>query len=81
VRYITSIERVRSKRERAQGVKEGMQKGVQQGQMELLTTQIIGKFGIVPDWARARMAEADEAQLNQWALRILEARRIEDLFA
>lgn len=76
VSYVTSIERVRLRRERAQGLEEGVQKGA----AELLTTLITGKFGSLPDWASARMAEADEATLKQWALRILKAHRIEDVF-
>lgn len=76
VTYVTSIERVRLRRERAQGLEEGVQKGA----AELLTTLITGKFGSLPHWASARMAEADEATLKQWALRILKAHRIEDVF-
>lgn len=87
--YVTSIERVRLRRERAQGLEEGIQQGVQlgkkqgqiQGATEVLATLINGKFGSLPDWARARMDQAGEAELNQWALRILDAQRIEDVFA
>ena len=83
---------MRLKRERAEGLEEGreqgleqgLQKGLQKGKVtgaaELLTTQITSKFGMLPDWAHARIVEADEVTLNQWALRILQAERLEDVF-
>ncbi|CAM4091017.1 hypothetical protein [Bordetella tumulicola] len=83
--YVTSIERVRLKRERAEGLEEGREQGLQKGKItgaaELLTTLITSKFGMLPDWAHARIVEADEVTLNQWALRILQAERLEDVFA
>ncbi len=67
--YVTSIERVRLKRERQKGV------------AETLTTQITSKFGSLPDWAQARIAQADDVVLKQWAVQILNAQRIDDVFA
>lgn len=74
--YVTSIERVRLKREREQGMQQGMQKGA----AEVLTALLARKFGAIPDWARSRMNQADEAALNRWAVQILDAQRIEDVF-
>lgn len=87
--YVTSIERVRSNRARTEGLEQGLERGLEQGleqgrlkgTAESLTTLIIAKFGALPDWARIRIDEADEASLNRWVLRILDAHRIEDLFA
>ena len=70
--YVTSIERVRLKRERAQGM--------QQGAAEMLSAQLTRKFGSLPDWASARMSQADESTLNRWAVQLLDAQRIEDVF-
>jgi len=70
--YVTSIERVRLKRERAQGM--------QQGAAEMLSAQLTRKFGSLPDWASARMSQADETTLNRWAVQLLDAQRIEDVF-
>ena len=90
--YVTSIERVRLRKEREAGMQEGLlrgeqdglQKGLQKGQLkgaaEVLAAQVLRKFGHLPDWARVRMKEADEATLNRWALQILDAPRIEDVF-
>lgn len=74
--YVNTIERVALRRERQEGLKEGLQKGV----AEVLTALVTQKFGPLPDWAQARMAEADEATLNRWTLKILDAKRIEDVF-
>ena len=79
--YVTSIERVRLKRERAEGLEKGREEGQIKGASGLLTMQITSKFGMLPDWARARIVEADEVTLNQWALRILQAERLEDVFS
>ena len=82
--YVSSIERAFLKRERQEGRQEGLQKGLQEGLQkgasEILAALLTRKFGPLPQWAKARMAQADEASLNRWALQILEAQRIEDVF-
>ncbi len=72
VAYVTSVERLILKRERAQGM--------QKGAAEVLTALLSRKFGSLPDWARARMEQADETTLNRWAVQILDAQCIEDVF-
>ncbi len=87
--YVTSIERVLLKRERQAGEQTGLQTGEQNGLIKgevkgvakTLTTLITYKFGQLPDWAQARIAQADEVVLSQWAVRVLDAQRIEDVFA
>lgn len=90
--YVTSIERVRLKREReegklegkAEGIAEGKAKGRIEGKTEgyaaLLSTQITRKFGALPDWAKVQLVAADDITLNRWAEQILDARCIEDVF-
>ncbi|MGB6103732.1 MAG: hypothetical protein WBF88_07770, partial [Pusillimonas sp.] len=91
--YVTSVERVRLQRARDEaleqgierGVKKGREEGREKGQLEgaaaVLAALVTRKFGALPDWARVRMTQADEAALNRWALQILDAQRIEDVFA
>ncbi len=85
VAYVTSVERLILKRERAQAMEEGLlrgeRRGLQKGAAEVLAAQLTRKFGPLPDWARARMSQADEITLNRWAVQILDAQRIEDAFA
>jgi hypothetical protein len=78
--YVTSVERVRLKREREQGIQIGREEGREEGSVKLLAAQLTRKFGATPDWAQVRLAEADEATLNRWALQVLDAQRIEDVF-
>lgn len=70
--YVTSVERVRLKREREEGKAEGF--------AALLSSQITRKFGTLPDWAKVRLVAADETTLSRWAEQILDARCIEDVF-
>ena len=89
---LNSLERVLLRREKAAGMEEGLQKGLRKGRKEglqqgerggaatLLKTQLERKFGPLPEWADARMAQADTATLQQWALKVLDATRLEDVF-
>ena len=79
--YVTSIERVRLKKERTLGIKEGEARGLHEGKSNLLIALITRRFGPLPDWASVRIAKADEASLDTWAMQILDAERIEDVFA
>ncbi len=63
--YVTSIERVRLRRERGEGQQEGLQQGMHEKAIGVLSAQITRKFGYLPDWA----------------LQILDAQHIEGVFA
>lgn len=78
--YVTSIERVRLARERAQGREEGREEGRANAAAETLTKQVEYKFGALPTWARLRIDEAGETDLGRWSLNVLDAQRIEDVF-
>jgi len=78
--YVTSIERVRLKREREEGKSEGRAEGKAEGFAALLSTLITRKFGALPDWAKVRLVAADDVTLQQWAEQILDAGCIEDVF-
>jgi hypothetical protein len=75
--YVSSIERIIMKR----GREEGKTEGKIEGAAEVLAAQLIRKFGALPGWARGRLSQAGEAALNRWALQILDAQRIEDVFS
>ncbi|NYT61898.1 Rpn family recombination-promoting nuclease/putative transposase [Alcaligenaceae bacterium] len=60
---------------------EGREEGREEGTTDLLAVLLTYKFGSLPGWATSRMAQADAAALNRWALRILDAQRIEDVFS
>lgn len=75
--YVTSIERVRLKREREEGKIEGKAEGF----AALLSAQITRKFGALPDWAKVRLVAADDVTLQRWAEQILDAECIEDVLS
>lgn len=66
--YITSVER------------QGIQKGIQQGETTLLQKLLQRRFGPLPDWVAPRLAAASPAQLEYWAERLLEADSLAAVF-
>ncbi len=73
---------------RQEGVKEGLQEGRQEGRQEgqkegrsaLLRRLIERKFGPLPQWAEDRLSGATAEQLDECALRILDASALEQIF-
>jgi predicted transposase YdaD len=63
------------------GLRQGLRQGRVEGQMEILHLQIRKRFGPIPSAVGQRMAALKPAQLNRVAERLLDAQRIEDLFA
>ena len=69
--YITSFERI--------GMDKGLQQGLQQGEVIVLKRQLTRRFGPLPAWAEQRLEQASPLQLEDWAERVLEAQRLEDI--
>ena len=46
-----------------------------------ITRQLERRFGVLPDWARDRIAAADSAALEEWGLRVLDAGSLDDVLA
>ncbi|WP_211218514.1 DUF4351 domain-containing protein, partial [Tepidiphilus margaritifer] len=63
------------------GLQQGLQKGVLQGEALLLQRQLTRRFGPLPEWARQRLHDATSDELETWADRVLDAQRLEDVFA
>jgi predicted transposase YdaD len=63
------------------GLRQGRVEGRVEGQMEILHRLIRKRFGRIPPAAAQRIAALKPAQLNRVAVRLLDAQRIEDLFA
>ena len=60
--------------------RQGRREGRQEGAIDLLSTQLVARFGALPDWVLNRLAQANTAELKGWTLRILDAKRLEDVF-
>lgn len=82
--YLTSIERRALERGESQGFQrgesQGFQRGESQGRMQLLRTQLEHRFGKLPEWTSERLGKASPGQLDGWAVRLLDATRVEDVF-
>jgi hypothetical protein len=64
-----------------QWLQEGRQEGRQEGEAALLVRLLERRFGVLPAWARDRIATADTAALEEWGLRVLDAGNLEDVLA
>ena len=80
MRYVSSFERIAQKRGIEQGMEKGMEKGIGKGQARLLNLQIRQRFGALPAEVEARLLAATPEQLEAWALRVLEAASLDDVF-
>ncbi|MBF0416584.1 MAG: DUF4351 domain-containing protein [Magnetococcales bacterium] len=71
--YISSIERL--------GEKRGEKRGEKKGEAKMLMRQLQRRFGTVPDWASEKIARSEPPSLEEWGLRILDARSLDDVFS
>jgi Domain of unknown function (DUF4351) len=62
-------------------IRQGLRQGRVEGQLELLRSQIEKRFGRIAPAVAQRLAALKPAQLKRVGLRLLDAQRIEDLFA
>jgi predicted transposase YdaD len=62
-------------------IRKGLRQGRVEGQVEILLSQIQKRFGRIPPAVGERIAALKPAQLRRVGLRLLDAQRIEDLFA
>jgi len=74
--FVLTAERVGERR----GHKAGVQQGRQEERLELLRRLLARKFGPLPQWAEARLAQADAADLLGWSDRVLDAETLEAVF-
>ncbi|ESQ11421.1 MAG: hypothetical protein N838_26865 [Thiohalocapsa sp. PB-PSB1] len=66
---------------REQGREQGREEGLREGESLLLVRQMVKRFGPLDEQTLARLAEADREQLELWGERILDARRLSEVFA
>jgi predicted transposase YdaD len=63
-----------------QGMEIGRTKGRTEGERSVILRQLSQRFGLVPDWAKHRLEAMSIAEIDRIALRLLDARSLEDLF-
>jgi hypothetical protein len=74
--YVTSVERLAIQR----GLQEGEAKGRLEGQADLLTRQLVKRFGPLSAEIHARLAQATTDQLERWGERLLDAPTLDAVF-
>lgn len=63
-----------------EGIKQGRAEGLVDGRRELLQEMLAGRFGVIPPKIRKRLAALSPAETAEASMRLLDARRIEDVF-
>ncbi|MDO5103019.1 MAG: DUF4351 domain-containing protein [Lautropia sp.] len=63
-----------------EGIQQGRQEGIQEGRCQLLVRLLEKRFGQLDADAMERLLAASTPELDQWAERILDAERLEDVF-
>jgi hypothetical protein len=81
MRYVTNIERMGIKKGLEQGREQGREQGFQQEANKFLSRQLIASFGDIPKWVKEKMQNAAPEKLEDWGVRLLSAKNIEDIFA
>ncbi|WP_222929331.1 Rpn family recombination-promoting nuclease/putative transposase [Pigmentiphaga humi] len=64
----------------AQGLEKGLEQGRQEGGAHLLANQLSRKFGPLPDAALEQLHAATAAELETWALNLLDAGTLDEVF-
>jgi len=90
--YVTSVERLATKRGMEQGMQEGlqaglqqgiqqgMQQGMQQGEIAVMKRLLHRRFGELPEEVELRLHKATLEQLEVWADRVLDAQTLAEVF-
>ena len=65
----------------ADGRSQGLSEGVQKGEALLLLRQLTHRFGDLPAEVEARVRAADDATLQRWGVRLLDATTLDAVFA
>jgi hypothetical protein len=64
-----------------QGRREGRQEGLQEGRKELIVRILEKRFGQIPEWVETRLLSLSAAELDELAVRILDASGLGELFS
>ena len=76
---VRSMLATRAENWKQQWLQEGEQRGRREGEAALLVRQLERRFGVLPGWARVRIAIGDTVVLKEWGVRVLDANSLEDV--
>ena len=80
MQYVTSVEKIGIKKGKQEGYQKGKQEELQLGEVIVIKRLLIHRFGEVPAWAEERVKKAPVEELEQYAERILDAKKLEEVF-
>jgi predicted transposase YdaD len=63
-----------------QGMEQGMKQGMQEGRLSIIRRMLTHRFGQLPEWVEPRLSALSGERLEELSDRLLDARRLEDLF-
>ena len=66
---------------RLEGIAEGLVQGRSKGKRELVKRGLEQRFGLMPEWAEAKLDQASERQLDRWFDQLLRASDLHSVFA
>jgi hypothetical protein len=66
---------------RGEGYKDGRDVGYRDGERALLARQLVSRFGELSAGVRQRIDAAERQDIERWALRVLDARSLDEVFA
>jgi hypothetical protein len=66
---------------RDEGYKDGRDEGYKDGERALLARQLVSRFGELSAGARQRIDTAEREDIERWALRVLDARSLDEVLA
>jgi len=61
------------------GLAEGEARGETKGERKVLQAQLKKRFGRLSAWAQTRLEEATVEQIEAWSLKLLDAKKLEDV--
>ncbi|WP_207793524.1 DUF4351 domain-containing protein, partial [Pseudomonas lopnurensis] len=68
-----------------QGMRQGLEQGLEQGRLQslrdVLSRQLVHRFGPLPAEVEQRLRQADSETLGRWADNVLDAQTLEDVFS
>jgi predicted transposase YdaD len=63
-----------------QGLDQGIRQGLDQGQASLLSIQLTKRFGALPPEVEEKLRSGHSEQLKRWALRLMDAPTLDEVF-
>lgn len=79
--YVTSFERIGIQKGIKKGIEQGIEQGKVLGESEMLVKLLKNKFRRIPKQYSDKIKQANPDRLISWAMKLLRAPKIEDVFA